>query len=100
MKKSFLHRAVDSVTRNLLSKRSLRQRPGLIEPLETRRMFDVVLPVFCTSGDDVVTIDMDSDWIYASMDGVMIPQPIGSYIGVEVHCGDGNDTIEVRNTRP
>src|SRR4030095_13979654 len=93
--KNFLHRAVDSVTRNLLSKASLRHRGGLIEPLETRRMFDVVLPVFCTGGDDLVTIYMDSSFIYASMDGIMIPQPIGSYIGVEVHCGDGNDTIEV-----
>src|SRR5688572_23209743 len=94
MRKANLYAAVSRTLGQLYGGRGAK-----IESLESRRLMDTVLPVFGTGGDDLCTIEMDDNFIYASMNGVMVPQPIGLFIGVEVHLGAGDDTLEVRNTR-
>ena len=80
--------------------RTVRQinRRWATEPLECRRLFNN-MEVFGTPFDDTCIIEMDANFIYATMNGVLVPQPIGSFSGVTVHLFDGDDVLEVRNVR-
>src|SRR5688572_10168237 len=60
--------------------RTVRQinRRWAAEPLECRRMFNN-MAVFGTPFDDTCIIEMDASFIFATMNGVLIPQPIGGF---------------------
>lgn len=97
-----IRRAAESATKSLWSNSEL--SPALrspVEPLEPRRLLagGQNLAVIGTPFDDTCVVEMDANFIYASMNGILLPQPIGSYASVTFQAFDGNDLLVVRNAR-
>jgi hypothetical protein len=67
------------------------------EPLEPRRLL-ATLVVNGGGGDDRITFKVDADLIYANVNNILIPQPVGAWDAVQINGQGGNDDILIMNT--
>ncbi len=68
-----------------------------IELLEPRRLL-ATLVVNGSNDDDFCTFEVDANFIYATMNGVLIPQAVGAWDDVQINLQDGNDFVVIKNT--
>ncbi len=74
------------------------QRDGsCIESLEPRRLL-ATLVVDGTSDVDVCVFSVDANFIYANMNGVLIPQPVGLWDDVQINLFQGDDILQLDST--
>lgn len=72
-------------------------RAAFAQPLEPRRLLSALV-INGGSGNDDITIRLDSNFIYATVNGIQIPQPRGLYDAITVNCLGGNDNVLIQNT--
>src|SRR5688572_18521277 len=82
-------------TERLIMKR--RQRIERAEPLEPRRLL-ATLVVNGGSGHDTCVLEVDANFINATMNGVNVPQPVGLWDDIQINLFEGNDRVFVRST--
>ena len=68
-----------------------------IDPLEPRRLL-ATLVVNGGDGDDRITFKVDSNFIYAIVNNIVIPQPVAAWDDVQINGQGGNDDILIMNT--
>jgi hypothetical protein len=90
--KPFCHRSL----RHALARRSHVGRYAA-EALEPRRLL-ATLVVNGGSGDDHISLKVDANFIYAPVNGFIIPQPVGAWDAIQINGQGGNDDILIKNT--
>ncbi|MBC8105014.1 MAG: hypothetical protein H7Z14_00360 [Anaerolineae bacterium] len=78
-------------------KRKSRILSAAVETLEIRRLLSTLV-VNGGGGNDTCVFEVDASFIYATMNGVLIPQPTGAWDDVQINLMGGNDIVTIINT--